>query len=277
MLSQEEKINFLRMTEFFKTVEEDHLTQFVRLMDEVRYTPNDVVLRKGEQGDAMFFIVAGTVSVLKQGIRALDLGAGDCIGEMALLDNDPRSATIVAVTPVVTLRRRRDDFDELLNSTPVMKGMYRILVQKIRTDLETYVESVRAQEQVKQDLRRAREIQEAMLPQSDLSVGSIYITGVCRPADSIGGDYYDHMVLDENRIGVFIGDAAGHGFHSGLIGAMIKSGLFTQIEVNADVLAVMSTVNRIVHRHGPDWSFFTACFIIFDLSKKTLRYSNAGH
>jgi CRP-like cAMP-binding protein len=278
MLSRAAKIGYLRKTDLFRGVPKDQLEQVIRLMDEIRYAAGDVILREGEQGDALYLVVEGTASLIKEGIAILNLGPGACIGEMALLDDEPRSATIAAVTDVVVLRLRKEDFEGILStSPPTMQGIHRILVQKLRTDLRTYVHTIRAQERVEQDIRRAREIQETMLPQSDLILEGMHITGACLPADTIGGDYYDHIALSDHRTGVFIGDVTGHGFYSGLIVAMAKSGLVTQLEVNQDVVAVLSAINRIVYQYGPDWLFMTAVFMWLDAKTNTLRYANAGH
>ena len=89
--------------------------------------------------------------ILKDEIEVLRLQSGERVGEMALLDDEPRSATIVADNDVLVLKLSRRDFEKVLQLYPeVMLGLYFILVKKIRMDLDQQVKAVRAQEQVKQ-------------------------------------------------------------------------------------------------------------------------------
>lgn len=67
--------------------------------------------------------------ILKEDVKVLYLEKGDWVGEMALLDDEPRSATIAADTDVLTLKLLRRDFDKVLGSYPeVRRALYRILV-----------------------------------------------------------------------------------------------------------------------------------------------------
>jgi sigma-B regulation protein RsbU (phosphoserine phosphatase) len=81
-------------------------------------------------------------------------------------------------------------------------------------------------------MERAYEIQMSMLPQGDLKHQGIHLSGYCRPANNVGGDYYDYFVLPAGRIGLLIGDVTGHGFYAGLIVAMAHSSRTTQTNIN---------------------------------------------
>ncbi len=79
-----------------------------------------VIVRKGERGDAMYFIASGVVEVLT-GPSAVNLYEGDFFGEMALLSHEPRSATVTAARPTDLLVLDADDFLRLVDRIPAIK------------------------------------------------------------------------------------------------------------------------------------------------------------
>lgn len=93
-----------------------------------QFAAGDTIFRRGEAGDALYLIVAGTVAVFA-GNRANDaasaalahLAEGQSFGEMALLTGEPRTATVVAVTDVELLKIAKEHFDELLDCSPRLR------------------------------------------------------------------------------------------------------------------------------------------------------------
>jgi sigma-B regulation protein RsbU (phosphoserine phosphatase) len=277
MRNLERRIKYLRASKFFNEVSSELRTQVAEVIQEARFPAADIIFREGEFGDAVYLIVEGRVVILKEDVKVLYLEKGDWVGEMALLDDEPRSATIAADTDVLTLKLLRKDFDKVLGSYPeVRRALYRILVKKIRLDLDKQVKAIQAQEQVKQDIRRASEVQDAMLPSGTLTQEELRLTGTCIPAATVGGDYYEHVPLDNNRVALFLGDVTGHGFYCGLIVAMAKSCLLTQLDNDPSPDAVMTALNRIIYPFGPEWIFMTGCYILVNRETKTLSYLNAG-
>lgn len=95
-----------------------------KLMTELHFRQGEVVFKEGELGDAMYIIWSGRVAVVKGDLESATLlghrGPGEIIGEMALLENQPRSASIVALEDSRLLSIRRDDFETLLTSNPAV-------------------------------------------------------------------------------------------------------------------------------------------------------------
>ena len=83
-----------------------------------RFHENTVVMRAGEPGDDMHVLLDGELAVRRSGLSNLTLPVGSFVGELALLDNGPRTATVVAETPVVTLTITRARFRKLLQAEP---------------------------------------------------------------------------------------------------------------------------------------------------------------
>jgi CRP-like cAMP-binding protein len=99
--------------------------------------PGQVICREGEPGDAMFLIRSGHAAIVKGEFDAPIVltcrGAGEFIGEMALLENLPRSASVVALDEVQLYQVTRDDFQRLLShSTTLDLGMLRKLSSRLR-------------------------------------------------------------------------------------------------------------------------------------------------
>ena len=78
------------------------------------------VIRTGDPGDSLYVVLDGEVSVGRRGLPALTLGMGSFFGELALIDGGPRTATIVAKTPLVCLTIGRTPFLKLLRAEPAI-------------------------------------------------------------------------------------------------------------------------------------------------------------
>ena len=95
-----------------------------KLMTEQHFSPGEIIFKEGELGDSMFIIWSGRGAVVKGDFQSPTIlgyrGAGEIIGEMALLENQPRSASVVAIETIRALKIVRDDFETLLSSNPTM-------------------------------------------------------------------------------------------------------------------------------------------------------------
>ncbi|MEJ5360572.1 MAG: Crp/Fnr family transcriptional regulator [Spirochaetota bacterium] len=96
----------------------------------VEYEPNDIIFCEFEPGNDFYFIQSGRVEIVKiinNREKTLDiLGPGDVFGEMAILEEEPRSASAIAIDHVKLLRFRRENFDALLQGNPQLA--YKLLV-----------------------------------------------------------------------------------------------------------------------------------------------------
>ncbi|MFQ6044612.1 MAG: PP2C family protein-serine/threonine phosphatase, partial [Candidatus Poribacteria bacterium] len=273
-----ERTAFLNMTELFAETPESLLAQISESMQEIEVKAGETIFREWDLGDAVYFVVRGTVSLEKKGIKLLTRGRGECFGEFALLDAEPRSASAVAETDALLLKWSREDFQQaILRNREMAFGIFKMLTGKLRQDVTLQVESAIEQERLQQDLRRAHEIQMAMLPQEGILTEKMEISGYCKPAVDVGGDYYDYLFFEDNNLGVIICDVTGHGFYSGLFVAMAKSCLHTQVRIDCSPEKVMSAMNRAVSISMKRGLLMSCCYILIDLKNNLLTYSNAGH
>jgi CRP-like cAMP-binding protein len=93
----------------------------------------EVICEQGALGDQLYLILEGEVEILRDGKRLAVLGSGDCFGEMAILDDSPRSATVRASTEVALIATARTDFRDLLQLYPgIARGIIDVLVERLR-------------------------------------------------------------------------------------------------------------------------------------------------
>jgi CRP/FNR family cyclic AMP-dependent transcriptional regulator len=133
MISTVEKVLFLKTIDLFRSIPGEDLVRLAQITEEIRFEPGDVLISEGELGESLFLIAAGRVRVEKRGVRVTDLGERECVGEMAILDSEPRSATVRAIEPVTALRIEREDFYDLLQEKlEIAQAIIKVLTRRLR-------------------------------------------------------------------------------------------------------------------------------------------------
>ena len=110
---------------------------------------------------------------------------------------------------------------------------------------------------LKGELEVAREIQLAMLPTGTYRAGDIEICGMTRPANTVGGDFYDVLPLADGRIIVTLGDVAGKGSPAALLMALLLAVLRTLVDEELEPPALVERLNVQICRHSPSSRFIT--------------------
>lgn len=112
------KMDLLRNVPLFRSLNQRQLNAVVKYTDAHRARQGAVLTRKGQHGLEAFVIVDGKARVEVSGKKIAELGPGDFIGELSLIDGKPRTATVVAQTPMTLMVVRRRDFKFLRDSVP---------------------------------------------------------------------------------------------------------------------------------------------------------------
>ena len=133
MLSTLERVIILKGASIFGAIPDDLLATVAATVEEVPLRAGDRVFAKGDLGQEMYIIVAGRVRV-HDGERTLNqLGAYEVFGEMALLDAEPRSASVTASEETLLLRLRQEEFFVLLEDHgAIARGVILVLSQRLR-------------------------------------------------------------------------------------------------------------------------------------------------
>src|ERR671916_191644 len=134
-------------------------------------------------------------------------------------------------------------------------------------------------ERVDQELRVARRIQQASLPNEVPELEGWQISPYYQPAREVGGDFYDFHPLSEDRLGVVVGDATGKGVPA----ALVMSTTCGMLQLAARALdssspgEVLAQVNETLYARIPQNMFVTCFYAILEPKSATLSYANAGH
>ena len=129
---------------------------------------------------------------------------------------------------------------------------------------------------LKGELEVAREIQLALLPRGTYAVADIEVSGVTRPANTVGGDFYDVLPLPDGRVVITLGDVAGKGSPAALLMALLLASLRTLVEERLEAAALVDRLNIQISRHSPASRFITLFYAVYDPPSGTLTYVNAG-
>jgi serine phosphatase RsbU (regulator of sigma subunit) len=137
----------------------------------------------------------------------------------------------------------------------------------------------RERERIEQELRVARDIQQASLPKEVPTLEGWQISAYYQPAREVGGDYNDFHFLSEGRVGIVVGDATGKGVPAALV-MSTTCGMLQAVSQTLDSSSpgeVLEQVNETLWARIPSNMFVTCFYAILDPKDGTLKYANAGH
>ena len=147
MLSSAELSTILGGTPLFAGAPEDVLNTVGNRMQMLRLSEGDILFNEGELADGLYLVVKGKVAIWSGAVEIRERIEGEYVGELALIDDSPHSATVRAKTDVVLLKLHRGDFHQVLSTSPLVAGgLLRILGQKIKQDTVYQIAAVRQQE-----------------------------------------------------------------------------------------------------------------------------------
>ena len=211
-------IDSLARSPYFEGVAPESLHAILGAGRVVRLGPGEVVLRPGEHHRTLHFVLEGQVEVRLEATSGTvsRVEPGECFGEMAVIEGRPASAWVVAASACEILRVPEERvFSDLLPLPGFARGLLRLLSARLRLTLERQA----TWEQVRKELRLAREIQSSMLPRAGVLFPErpeVDCAATMDPATEVGGDFYDAFFLDERHLFFAVGDVAGKGVSAAL-------------------------------------------------------------
>jgi phosphoserine phosphatase RsbU/P len=129
---------------------------------------------------------------------------------------------------------------------------------------------------LKRDLEVAREIQQAMLPEGMWSGPGVEAFGLTRPANTVGGDFYDILPQQDGRVIVALGDVAGKASPAALLMALLLAMMRTLVDEGLGIAALVTRLNLQVRRHAPPSRFITLFVASYDPRTGDMQFVNAG-
>ncbi len=169
-------------------------------------------------------------------------------------------------------QRYSPDDRELLNMFAIQVAPALHVAQIVREEQT----QVRERERIEQELRTARSIQRSLLPAEPPELVGWCIAAYYQPAREVGGDFYDFLLLGNDRLGIVIGDVSGKGIPAALVMARTSSMLRAAAQVMDAPGAVLAQVNDLLYADTLPRMFVTCFYAILDLRSGRLCYANAG-
>jgi serine phosphatase RsbU (regulator of sigma subunit) len=149
---------------------------------------------------------------------------------------------------------------------------------KVVETWDSYDQLSLMRQSTEQELRLARSIQRASLPEEVPTLEGWQISPFYRPAREVGGDFYDFFELPDGRLGIVVGDATGKGVPAALVMASTRSMLRAVAQAsNYSPGEVLRRVNDPLVTDIPPNMFVTCFYCILDPKSASLSYANAGH
>jgi len=203
-IAMEHKMRFLKDVYFFKDLSQDELRALAESCREERFSKGEILFIEGEKAEKFYIIIDGTVEVWKDYYdRHPDLlaihGKGHLFGEMALVDDLPRSATVLVKTDANVLSILRDDFHRILqNNSMVALSLLKSLSSMVRKSNDYFVDGLRRQNlELQHAYEDLKAVQEELIKSERMSnlgkFSSLIIHDIRNPISVMKG--YAEMIL----------------------------------------------------------------------------------
>ena len=289
----------------FRSLLESDRQRLIAEMRVLELPAGAILFHEGDSGDRFYIVLQGHLAIYQamgaDGERILAVrGVGEFIGEMGLLHPDRRRTASVRARDSVRLwEMTRDDFDRLIQRHPSlayemarelsvrMTAAQEETIQDLQEknlqltrayeDLKAAQAQIVEKEKLDRELQLAHSIQISILPQT-LPILSGYDFGArIMPARAIGGDFYDFIPLDTDRLGIVVGDVSGKGVPAAIFMAQIHALLHVAADLLSTPREVLQRVNHQLLTMGGLSLFATVLYGVLDRRSGAFAYARAGH
>lgn len=269
------------------------------------YGPDVALCTEGAIEDTFYVVTSGRVVITREMEDTDDnfvigfLGPGGYFGEMALISEEARAATVTTIVETDVLEITKEQFDEVFASSPAMaRSILKTLVDTVRKtdrraieDLEArnaelakaYAELEAAQADrvaraaLEAQLEVAGRAQRSLLPIRLPEVPGYQFAAQFAPARHIGGDFYDVRKLPDGRVTVLLADVSDKGPHAALFMAVTRTLFLAEERYQDDPVKVAMSVHEGLLEASNYDMFVTALYGILDPATGLFRYVRAGH
>ena len=235
-----------------------------------------VLFRTGDPAEKMYYIASGSLRLPE---IAKVVQAGEVIGEMGLLSPfHTRTASAVCEEDCIVYSIDKQEVTRLFSRNSELA--FRIVHLCVQRFIENLRAETEAKERIQSELRIARDIQAAMLPRifppfPDRKEFEIF--ALMEPAKEVGGDFYDFFLIDNDHVGVAIGDVSGKGVPAALFMAICKTLLKTEAMRGLPPGKVLERLNGALIPDNDMMMFVTVFFLVLNLRTGEIAYANGGH
>jgi sigma-B regulation protein RsbU (phosphoserine phosphatase) len=151
-------------------------------------------------------------------------------------------------------------------------------LERRNVELQSMVQAGTARLEIQnEELQRAREIQESLLPKEIPQLPGFEVASAWQPARAVGGDYFDVLKLGENQLTICVADVSGKGVPAALLMANVQASLRASVRDLDSPARVCSIINGMLCESIAGDKFVTFFCGVLDAASRTFRYCNAGH
>lgn len=284
-------LGFISRCDLFRDVPYAALEAIVRHCRLVEYPTGTVVLRADQPMNSVLVVVKGSLRVHLDGPDsedAVDIPAGQCVGELSVADGKTASAWVVTAQATQLLVIEGPVFLERLLAIPrIGRNLIVMLAERMRRGNERIVARIRGAmelEALQRELDFARRIQASMLPANPLLPGqdAVECHGFMRAARQVGGDFYDVLPQGGDRYFFAIGDVCNKGMPAALF--MVRALTLLRSEAarrerdpGKQLASLARHVNDQLALSNEAQLFVSVFCAILDLDSNLLHYVNIGH
>jgi sigma-B regulation protein RsbU (phosphoserine phosphatase) len=268
------------------------------------YPADLVVCHEGKLEHVFYIIQEGQVAIThrlpdgsehKLGVQ----GAGSFFGEIALLENQPRSASVRTLVESRLLEITGEDFKRVVRGSPeaaltVLRGLIQSLRETDRVTIaqlqennlelaEAYADLKAAQarlveqERLERELEIAAEVQRSILPAEFPNFPGFEFAAYARPAREVGGDYYDLFPLDDDHFGLVMADVSGKSVHAALYMAVTRALFLAKAAEYRSPRDAAFQIHDLLMTSSDSDLFVTVFYGIVNRATREMRYVRAGH
>ncbi len=298
-ITEKSIIHILRNIPIFQSLNGDEFRKIIPLLQLETHEPESYVIKEGTVGDSMFIIINGAVKITKKDddgeeLFILVLYGGSYFGEFSLIDNMPRSASVVPIETTRLFRLKKEDFDRLLNENERFARLfYKSLIDetfsRFRDTLSNFTfsqhilkEKTSVLNEINRDLTYAKKVQRyfintELLDSEAKTTEKMRHSYIYQPCQAIGGDFLNIVSLDSDHFGIIIADVMGHGITAALATGVLKSAFSIAVDqLGMKPLKLMSFLNR--HFMSVISQLYATCYYsLIDTQNMTITMTKAGH
>ena len=266
--------------DFYQIAEDGSMPEGSRMLleatDLATFEPGqDIVTYGASADDGMYIILEGRTKVLAaNGTLIGEQEAGDVVGELALIKDGTRKATVRASTNVSCAHLSKPVFERMAQANPKVYGAFLELLYTKTTKI------VVERERMKSELEIAAKIQSGYLPKSFgkfNKMPDVKITARMKPAKEVGGDFYDVFQIDEDRLCFLIADVSGKGVPASLFMTVAKTHIKNYMRLDMPLPEMAERVNNQLNEDNEEELFVTVFICVLDTKNHTLSFVNGGH
>jgi serine phosphatase RsbU (regulator of sigma subunit) len=293
----------LRTVPFLKGLSGADYAALARRSRERAFKAGTTIFREGSQGTTLWIIKDGDVDIVKgQGrdeVTLVTRRAGEYFGEMGIIEGAKRSATTRARSDVTLIEVPGDVvMKTLLKHSSLLLETARQLSSNLRRADTTMIQRLKkknaelrraykalqeAQDEIvekkrlERELELARELQDSLLPRELPHLPSLQFAGRSRPAEAVGGDFYDVIPIRSNLFGLLVASVAGQGLFAAIFMALTRALVVSEGQRQEHPHVVASNVHRLLLQLAKPTMPVSMFYGVIDVHERALTYVNAGH